>query len=1237
MAGIFQQLLPSPLQRAAPDPVPVQPTLSAGAVGNGSASTPVHSTELSPNSNSQARRSQRSQTSRPPSPVSVSEVSRLDSAQIRRRLGDTQVRHQQVRKDLAALGEQQAAKQAELRAALAHVEGLRQEAAQLERTVLYTAELEGRLAISVDQRRAAALLTCVSPSRLDSWLGAARKRQALLLRRPFEEYMRLANRPSVWESIIAKDVPRTLSCIDMPGNRGEAAEERVRQVLRTWVARSEDEGFGCGYVQSMNFVCAVPCIMFGSLGADAPALAFAISSAVLEDGTLPDLYSAWPPLAGLMATQELFAEEVERRLPRLAEALDGSLNGFLGLVLPKWLLTLFAGVLPSSVLCRMWDEIITASSTQLTARTLQDGSLRRSGTGTGIDTPRMGGDRGQASVVTLRWAMALLEEFESMIIAELAPYDPMTTPLEVVAFDLVQKAVAALDPEWIYRDTGPWDTQRIRRRHAELLQKRREEVEGQRLSRAVTVDQSALQALRAEFEKLRGQQNRIRSVEVHATPIDGPRDLGLIFAPGSSVVLAVNRERSLPPLTGWQLRAVDGAALMPGADLTQPWVDWPVCRWEWESGRHGGFEPFGASDTCALEDSWSAGKGKFTTRGLSFNSKERILYTYDFELMVEIAHDSGKRRTIRRCTGTAGTRWLGEQRDGARGKVAPVELWLQAGGQVAVYENQYFQRAKGGGWAHPPRGTAPAWSDSAGAATDRDEIQPPEACSWDGPWCVDRSVGGCAEGWLYAKSFSGRFEEVQNEGDLVRRRRWVRAYAAVVPPAALEEEDSPEDCSEDTISLEGLAPVISRVLPRYPMELLPNLFRLLDARNVGRIGFYELMMVGLTALEGGTVDSHLRLLHNLYDGDADGLMSRDEVARLVETLRTVAHTRRVIGKGGASIQTFSGQQQRPGACSNLTALRESTPRSRHHVPLPTGTNVVVSGEDGENFLVWWVHAAGRGDEQSTVELKSGFVRAADTQPIPTLHDGDDDLDDDILIAHLFAGTDAAAEQAALGPDELAQAAREPIVWRALSECGIPLGPAGQAGDSTPLATASNLSFGFPAAALFSPPLSQGGLPRASLPSPTQRMSPYAPMALQRTGSDATLPRNESACQVTSAGYRPRPHDTERRASTGAFQWPTLSSRRRSNATALSDESITGAGGTSSWGGTPTHTHAQDPQDLQAARRASRAKEDADLGGLGAQQVPHSGRRRGSHDPSQNRPPLPQQQQQQQGGKRRGSR
>eukprot|EP01062_Namystynia_karyoxenos_P023006 TRINITY_DN1884_c0_g2_i1.p1 TRINITY_DN1884_c0_g2~~TRINITY_DN1884_c0_g2_i1.p1 ORF type:complete len:1261 (+),score=198.90 TRINITY_DN1884_c0_g2_i1:79-3861(+) len=1043
---------------------------------------------------------------------------------VREEVQQAQTAQDAVREERTTLQTALAHKREQLQVLRSQLEALEAECAHFASVELELAEREARLSIVTEQARDLAMCAVASPRRIELWVTAALRKLGTH-RKQFEEYERLASRPSAWDGIIAKDIPRTLSCITVPGDKDEAAEERIRRVLRVWVARSEDEGFGCGYVQSMNFVCAIPCVLLESFP---PHVAFGACCAALEEGVMPDVYASWPPLAGLLAVQEVFAAEMEQRVPRITQALDGCLTGFLGLLLPKWLMTLFAGVLPAPLLIRIWDEILSESShtsqrmeASLAIRRLETSQATGGSQPLSVALHRTGG---ASCIVTLKWAMALIAAHEDLVVDAVESLDPMVTPREVVAFDVMQKAVARLSPDWLPGDAGVWDAQRIRSAHAQHLQRLREEVAGQRLSRSVAVDRTALGELRAEFDKLRGPLQQRRSVQVMVPPVsEDASDLGLIFASGSRVVLAVNAQQGLPALTGWQLRAVCGAALAPGADLSEPWQEWQVCRWEWESGRHGGYEPFDSADSCALEESWTSGKGRYTTRGLSFNSRDRILYTYDFECMQEKAHDTGKQRTIRRTQCTAGELWR-EVPASARHK--GVELWFEASGHLDVYENQVFM--KGGGWGPPKQGTVSAWTDATGNAVDLDAVQPPEACVWDGPWQVDRTMGGGAEGWLYAeKGFSGWFKEAVGERDTVRRRCWRRGYVSCLPPANLDQEEAPENADMDTIELEALAPLIHRFVPDYKMELLPNLFRLLDTHGSGRIGFYNLM-VGVSMLEMNTVDGHLRLLHNLYDSDADGRMSKEETERLVDVLRTAAHARRVIGKQGAVVR--SSALSRLGSASQLGHLRRvlDSPSAAQHrqrqTLLPPGSTVVISAEEGELFSVWWVHGAGRGEEQSAVELRKGYVRQSETQPAP--HDADDDLDEDTFIAHLFHGK---AGDGQIDADTWAQTGwTTPLFWRALSEAGVPIGQMPEAA-SSPAAPSFSLS----------PQLSMSGCPR-NLPSPMgpskRGGSPGAHLASAANQHGLLTPRRMLSSPRTScAGDYPRRREEHVRKDTPCSQ------------------------------------------------------------------------------------------------------
>jgi len=915
-------------------------------------------------------------------------------------------------------------------------------------------ETAGRYALEIEQwnEYSSSVLTnsCNNPGRLARWRDWG-GRKLRTLRRTFDEYIRLAGRTTLWDSLIAKDVPRTLAGIKIPfGNKKEAGEEAIRLMLRAWVARSEEEGFGCGYVQSMNFVCAVPCLLL-----DETPETFALCCNILEEGTLPELYASWPPLAGLVAAQSLMTEEIERRLPRLAEALGDDLSGLVGLLLPKWLLTCFAGVLPATALFAVWEEILSSTTTT-------DSGLRAGTPGKGADTPRTG-RKWQAKFVTLRWAMGLLVHFESRILERLAQVDG-ETPRDVNAFQFVSDSVASLSATFRLPDMGLWDTQRLRRRHTELLQELRDEVEQQRLRHSTALDRESLTRVRTQFEMLRvSPMERRRNVEVDFTPLDSA-DLGLIFADSDSpVILAINsgprtadgsQRLPVPPLTGWQVRALDCAVLASDVDFTEPWGEWKVLRWEWERTRQPGFFPFSATETQALEESWSLGRSSMTKRGGDRKARERTMYTYDFVRMEEIAHDTGHRRKIRRVPGRACEQWRA-------GK--SLRLRLEATGEIYAHETQVWSRFRG--WK--PQGAA-TYTTQTQEPLSLEDAPPPAGCHWDGPWQLDRAHASGPEGWVFSSKAHDRFSDKNGEQCMFRKRWYSRSFVSSYEPVPLEEEEEREDTTEDGVDLETLGPVIHRALPEYDIVDLPNLFRLLDVRCTGRVGFLALT-VGLSMLAGGTVDYHLRLLHNIYDSDADGLLSHDEAERLVLALSTVAQARRQISDKGAALQMQSGFDMEgsvrtsngssPGYDSNSPTGSTSASRC-HQQPLQAGQEVLVTQQDEELLNVTWVVTRNPEDEegeagQGWMEVKQGWVKEKDTCRVYD-DDGMDPMQFTTKVLERLLPN--AAES--LGLDKWVEFGQsERLLWRGIQEAGIFLGNPGDASEADTLARRSSVVSG----------------------------------------------------------------------------------------------------------------------------------------------------------------------------------
>eukprot|EP00662_Eupelagonemidae_sp_cell21_P035743 gene35743-1187_t len=281
------------------------------------------------------------------------------------------------------------------------------------------------------------------------WLRTGRER-AKALNRTWAEYHRLGQKGGKWDSQVEKDVPRTMAAVQekrADGADSRAPQERqLRRVLRAWVARSEEEGLGTGYVQGMNFRCALPLHVLTLAGAADDAALFGLCCVALEDFGFPETFSMWPPLAGLLATRQLLQEECRHRVPELVAALgEAGLDALCGLLAPHWLLPLFCGILPVPVLCRVWDECIR---------------LRR--------------DPGGAAV-PLRHCVGLLAHFAPDVadcveqhaadagLPGGAALDPSMS--SVFAFKLVTDGTRRLPADWECPDTGEWDIEPLRRRH----------------------------------------------------------------------------------------------------------------------------------------------------------------------------------------------------------------------------------------------------------------------------------------------------------------------------------------------------------------------------------------------------------------------------------------------------------------------------------------------------------------------------------------------------------------------------------------------------------------------------------------------------------------------------------------------------------------------------------------------------------------------------------------------------
>lgn len=152
--------------------------------------------------------------------------------------------------------------------------------------------------------------------------------------------------PSV-ASEVERDLHRTF-----PNHPHFAASSRealgitaLRRVLLAFATHNPT----VGYAQALNYVAAM---LLVATSFDQEASFWLL--ACLAENVLPDFYS--PTLAGLHDTQERFNRFLPVVLPQLAAHVD-RLGMPMSFVTTPWFMTLFANVLPSETVLRIWDVL----------------------------------------------------------------------------------------------------------------------------------------------------------------------------------------------------------------------------------------------------------------------------------------------------------------------------------------------------------------------------------------------------------------------------------------------------------------------------------------------------------------------------------------------------------------------------------------------------------------------------------------------------------------------------------------------------------------------------------------------------------------------------------------------------------------------------------------------------------------------------------------------------------------
>jgi len=166
---------------------------------------------------------------------------------------------------------------------------------------------------------------------------------------PQEAYEHLAQTESPYDSVIRRDVNRTLPQEVLFKEKGGQGQTMLFRLLRAIAIRLCD----IGYCQSLNFIVATLIGVFP----DDEAAAFHCALALLLRHSLVDQYR--PSFSKLGITIWQFDKIVEAFLPKVHDCLQvHGVNAEYYAI--QWFLTLFASDLPQSTVRRIWDRFLVA-------------------------------------------------------------------------------------------------------------------------------------------------------------------------------------------------------------------------------------------------------------------------------------------------------------------------------------------------------------------------------------------------------------------------------------------------------------------------------------------------------------------------------------------------------------------------------------------------------------------------------------------------------------------------------------------------------------------------------------------------------------------------------------------------------------------------------------------------------------------------------------------------------------
>lgn len=106
-------------------------------------------------------------------------------------------------------------------------------------------------------------------------------------------------------------------------------------------------------------------------------------------------------------------------------------------------------------------------------------------------------------------------------------------------------------------------------------------------------------------------------------------------------------------------------------------------------------------------------------------------------------------------------------------------------------------------------------------------------------------------------------------------------------------------------------------------------------------------MIGLSVLTRGTIDEQLRWIFTLYDINADGVITRDELNKIVNSVHDL------MGKFAFNPNqavALEGQQQRPGAMSQASNYSNNQQQGSQQAAIASNSIQLTSEEQAEQLF-----------------------------------------------------------------------------------------------------------------------------------------------------------------------------------------------------------------------------------------------------------------------------------------------